>query len=335
MQLNSLVWLKNNQKIISSGRDTAWLFDPYRGQFDRSIPGPFYRPIPHPTHSDVFCMLCPAGNDDTPPRLTFYDCRTCWSSSTSTSTSSSNGICGHIDLDPSTVFSPAYAWGGDGVSFVLADRSDIIQHIELRTLSNAKTSRVKSKAIIAKQRYHTELNALTFESDRELLLAANDRGVIEAYPCNPLNLSSMGNANSPDKLVIKAHLEDCISLAAYGKNIVTGGIDGSITMHDLDTLNTVGSISKLNGNVIELDFSYDGSLLAWWSSRDDVESECPSSVCIGSTDPFEYQWRGNTTTRPNSISWHPSRHILAYTYDEPRHQHRSTGSSIGIFTFEK
>eukprot|EP00922_Rhytidocystis_sp_ex-Travisia-forbesii_P008365 GHVS01012295.1.p1 GENE.GHVS01012295.1~~GHVS01012295.1.p1 ORF type:complete len:494 (+),score=58.72 GHVS01012295.1:120-1484(+) len=393
VKIYSLKWTANGDRLVVASRENILVTNPYTLSTESTIPTPAVGVLPHPCNPDILAALC-----YDKPVVKFFDLRTSSSAPVLTSSklpvasssaaakpkgllaSGGGGPTEMSEIRTQTNSLISGVWRRDGRLMVVSDRQDTIQSLDLRVNANTVTSssspntdglpllRTEMGGINAiggelgvKCRYGTEVGMMCFDSYGELLIVTRQDGIVDVFPGNPLSLKQ------EEKISLPVHHGYVYSAACdpSGDFLATGGIDQTVNLIDIDSLSSVGTISRIEGTVSCLSFSHSGEWLAWGSKDSSPAGAAPQmqqggggggpmgggaeqrgggsdasgkgewGVFISGVRPLEV-YRSFVQPAPiASVSWHPSRDILAFACDStttpstsaPSNEYFMTGSS--------
>ena len=114
----------------------------------------------------------------------------------------------------------------------------------------------------------------------------------------------------PAEMSLTLHASSCFYMAIdpSGKFIATGGTDNLITLLNSTEFIPVKCITQMSTQLHQMNFSHDGQYLATASEQ--------SSVQIFDTKSGDLIQVLDTPGIQYSVSWHPTRHVLAYGGEE-------------------
>ncbi|KAI0030893.1 WD40 repeat-like protein [Vararia minispora EC-137] len=103
-----------------------------------------------------------------------------------------------------------------------------------------------------------------------------------------------------------AHVGGCIAAALdpRGRYLASGGHDSIVNMFDTTDWICTRTITSCEHQITALSFSYDGEFLAIASSGSYID------ICAPETGMPMHRVQALTSAR--TVSWHPSRHVIAY-----------------------
>lgn len=184
----------------------------------------------------------------------------------------------------------------DGKYVVIGDRKDVITFIDA---GSGKVVEELSGRPLAPR--GIEINEFKFSNSGEFLFILLGDGTIRTYEVPSLELYHR----------VVAHPAPCfcVDVDPRGRYIAVGSTDAIVSLWDLKDWYCARTFTKLDSPVRSVGFSADGELLA--SGGEDLKIDL-SHVETGQS------LHSIPTPAPcNSLSWHPTRSILAYAVDEP------------------
>ena len=123
---------------------------------------------------------------------------------------------------------------------------------------------------------------------------------------------------SPAEMSITLHAGNCyhIAIDPSGKLLATGGLDNLITLVNSTEFVPMKCITQLNTQVHQMNFSHDGQYLAVASDQTAVHLfDSKSGDLLHTLDTPGTQY---------SVSWHPTKHVLAYGGEEKQNKSDKT-----------
>ena len=202
-------------------------------------------------------------------------------------------------------------WSPDGQHIAVGDKDDNISFVEMRNHKVIKTIK-----------FPTEVNEMAWEATGRLLFLTTGSGTVEIYRYDEL----LKGADVPAAHTLYANTANCycIEFDPKGEHFACGGADAMVSVWSVKELACVRTCARLEWPVRTLSFSYDGQYLASGSEDPLIDV---ASVATGE------QAHAIPTSAPmNSVSWHPSKLLLAYVGDDKDRQGRDEGS-VRIFGF--
>ena len=191
------------------------------------------------------------------------------------------------------------AWSPDGNHIAVGDKEDNISIIDTR----------KCK-IIQSWKFTHEVNELAWDrKGRFLFLSTGPDGFVKVFNYSEL-LQAPGKVQPTQKLSIRGHTASCycIDFDRSGKYLAVGGADALVSLWSLPEMVCVRTFSRLEFMIRTVSFSHDSAFIASASSQDNFIdiTEVGTGKQVHSIPCSEAM---------NSLSWHPSRYLLAYAGD--------------------
>ena len=137
----------------------------------------------------------------------------------------------------------------------------------------------------------------------DLFFMAGGNGKVNVY----------GYPSLQQECALNAHASHCYSLAfdPMGRYFATGSADAIVSLWDLDTMACLRTFDKLVWPVRTISISHDGQYLA--SGAEDA------LIDISHVETGETVHSVKTSALTENMSWHPSKHLLAYVGDDSSH----------------
>eukprot|EP00931_Biecheleriopsis_adriatica_P011315 TRINITY_DN112395_c0_g1_i1.p1 TRINITY_DN112395_c0_g1~~TRINITY_DN112395_c0_g1_i1.p1 ORF type:complete len:370 (+),score=72.55 TRINITY_DN112395_c0_g1_i1:50-1159(+) len=188
-------------------------------------------------------------------------------------------------------------WSPDSRHIALNNRSDQVYLLNLRSAKGDSCLRLGSSKNMS-----TEVSQMVYSQDGDSLWVGTGGtpGKIHVFPSQSLQ--------SEYATSVAAHQHATISLAAdpKGNYIASGGADCMVTLWDPKHLICVRTFGYAVQSVTNLDFNFNGSLLAWGTGTGEK-----NLTIVGSHTGSLY-WQDQTAAPVSQVKWHPKRNVLAY-----------------------
>lgn len=195
------------------------------------------------------------------------------------------------------------AWSRDGRHLVVGGRDDTLCLVD-----------VERRQVIRQRAFSQEINELAWSLTGEIFVARGN-GYVDVLKGETLETTRS----------LAGHTANCYCLkfTKDGQYFAVGGADAVISLWEYAELACVRTFCRLDWPIRTLAFSAGGELLAAGSED--------SYIDISLVRTGEPAFKIPTTAATNTLSWHPSRTLLAYAGDHV--DSRSSRSTGTIFLF--
>jgi len=180
-------------------------------------------------------------------------------------------------------------WSPDGHTIAVGNKEDLVTFIDSRTYK-----------VKAERQFKFEVNEISWNMANDLFFLTNGQGCIEILTWPELEVQH----------VLQAHPGNCICIefSRCGRYFATGSADALVSVWDANELACIKTFSRLEWPVRTISFSHDGALLA--SASEDMR------IDIGHVETTQKVAEIAVDSPTFTISWHPSRYLLAYACDD-------------------
>jgi THO complex subunit 3 len=181
------------------------------------------------------------------------------------------------------------SWSPDGKTIAVGNKEDLVTFIDTRTY------KVKGE-----KQSKFETNEISWNLENDLFFLTNGQGCIEVLTWPELEVQH----------IVQAHPGNCICIefSRCGRYFATGSADALVSVWDAHELACIKTFSRLEWPVRTITFSHDAALLA--SASEDMK------IDIGHVDSTERVASIQVDSPTFTLSWHPSRYLLAYACDD-------------------
>ncbi|XP_063901170.1 THO complex subunit 3-like [Zophobas morio] len=192
-------------------------------------------------------------------------------------------------------------WSPDGSTIAVGNKDDQVIFID-----------AKKWHIISKQKFQFLVNEIKYNKNGNCIFLTNGRGCVCICQAEQMALLH----------TVVGHTADCTCIAfdKTGKYFATGGADSLLCIWDAEEFIPIRVVSRYETALESLSFSYDGSIIAVASESHKLElAYVETGECV-----MDFSAPGPLA----AVSWHPSKHVLAYagvdnssvrdSRDEPR-----------------
>jgi THO complex subunit 3 len=202
-------------------------------------------------------------------------------------------------------------WSPDGQHIAVGDKDDNISLIETR----------KSKPL-KNIKFAFEVNEMAWDPSGKLFFLTTGGGTVEVF--RYLDMLKPGEVGSARTL--HAHTANCycIEFAPNGEYFAVGSADALVSLWHLQELVCMRTFERLEWPVRTLSFSHDSAFIASGSEDPQLDiADVATSQQVHSIP---------CSAPMNTVSWHPTRHLLAYAGDDKNKAGQDEGN-LRIFGF--
>jgi len=180
-------------------------------------------------------------------------------------------------------------WSKNGNFIAVGNKEDLITFIDVR-----------AGKVLREVQFKFEVNEITFNPNSNLFLMTNGLGYVLVYTFPEMKLVHQ----------LQAHPSNCICIEYHptGKYFAVGSADAVVSLWDASELACIRTFVNLDWPVRAISFNHDGSLLA--SASEDL------TIDISHVETGEKVCDFPVENPTFTISFHPTRNILAFACDD-------------------
>ncbi|PLW29297.1 hypothetical protein PCASD_19575 [Puccinia coronata f. sp. avenae] len=291
----TLGWSVDGRKLASGSKDEGIrIWNPERADYGKAsaeLKGHSSRINQlrwDPTHPE---RLASAGEDGT---LRFWDIR---QGSKPIRTVENDGKLSFLNL----------CWSPDAAVVAIGDSKDRLQFFDSASGKKLADHVEFSKNPSASEGQKDQINEVSFSHSGDFLFVPTGAGAVVTYAfARDGDAATLTEFHRYDA---HACVINCIDIDPRGRYIAVGGADSIVSLIDLEEFYCVNTFAHLESDVRTISFSYDGDFIAVAGKDFFIDV---SAVSTGQ----QVRKIDNLTYPVNSISWHPSKYVLAYAGDE-------------------
>lgn len=182
-------------------------------------------------------------------------------------------------------------------------------------------SRVRSKPL-KNIKFGFEVNEMAWDPSGQLFFLTTGGGTVEVFRYDEM----LKAGDTASARTLHAHTANCycIEFAPSGEYFAVGSADALVSLWNLQELVCERTFGRLEWPVRTLSFSHDSAFIASGSEDPQVD--------IASVATSEQVHSIHCLAPMNSVSWHPTKHLLAYAGDDKDKMGRDEGS-LRVFGF--
>lgn len=189
------------------------------------------------------------------------------------------------------------AWAPDGKTIAVGTNEDCVAFYEAGSLTSIK-----------QMKFDREVNAISWNVSGQIFLIATSSENGLTGPITVIDGKQLTDIEGMDTLDFHRGRCYCVAMDPKGKYFATGAADALIALWDVEELVSIKAFSKRDCPIRQLSFSHDGMLIA--SAAEDTTLE------IFHVDKPESVKKIECNSIQQSVAWHPSRFMLAYTLED-------------------
>jgi THO complex subunit 3 len=205
-------------------------------------------------------------------------------------------------------------WNPDGNYLICAGKTDNNNNNNNIDVALAVDPKINKVRRISKFRY--PINELSFNTDGSIFYVVTLSGDIEMWETKDWipKLVQVLNTTSTSC---------CVDVAPNGKTFITGGLDSLVSIWDTNEQVCLRTLDHLGGSIKNISISHDSVYVA--SGNEDTTTSTSSTIDISHIETGENVW-SIPNSAVTSLAWHPSKHILAYSFKEINRHDRDVGT---------